>query len=801
LLERASGLRLPFSLLMPVGFAVAIVAAQLPTLFDATAELATPLVVLLAVAGLALAPPWRREIEGWALACAVVVLAFYGAPIVLSGEATIGGYLKIEDTAIWLAITDHVMEHGRSVSNLEPSSYEAIIEETVGDTGYPIGVFLPLGVGRALVGQDAAGLLQPYFAFMAALLALVLYFILTRAIAEPRLRALAALISAQPALLFAFAFFGGIKELGAVPLIALAAALLPGALTGESSPRSLLPLAATAAALVGVLSVAGGVWLAPLLGAGLYVLVRLWGGRSALRRAGAFVVATCLLAIPSLVSASAFLDPASETLTEGSERGNLIGSLDVLQVFGIWPVGDFRLRPDAVGITYLLIALAAAAAVAGLVWAWRARAWEPLAYVGTSIAGGLMIAAIGSPWVDSKVFAIASPAFLLASGVGIASLLVVPRWRALALAAGAVIAGAVLYSNFLTYHDVDLAPHDRFAELQDVGERIDGEGPTLTTEYEYYGVRHFLRKGDPEGASLLRRRRVPLQIGQELDEAGVADIDEFQLSAIAQYRTLVLRRSPLASRPPAMYRLAWSGDYYEAWQRPPGRPGPILNHLSLGSFQNPALEPDCATLGLLAEEADRGATKAQPRAGRDTASPARGRLAFVTPPRTLTISLSEADRPESWEADQADPRAVIQRGAGTVRADIEIQEPGRYGIWLGGSFRGELDVFVDGRRIGGGRHELNYSPAVFLPFGSAALDSGNHQVELRFDGADWHPGSSGNAIPPFGDRPTRPFAVGPLVLGTGTADRPIRFVPTTSVRRLCARPLDWVEAFGASSGA
>src|SRR5262245_16335435 len=78
--------------------------------------------------------------------------AAYPVPIVPAGQATFAGYIRLDDTATWMALTDRVMEHGRSLGGLEPSTYEATLSFNLGD-GYPIGVFLPLGVARALVGQ------------------------------------------------------------------------------------------------------------------------------------------------------------------------------------------------------------------------------------------------------------------------------------------------------------------------------------------------------------------------------------------------------------------------------------------------------------------------------------------------------------------------------------------------------------------------------------------------------------------------------------------------------------------------
>jgi hypothetical protein len=131
----------------------------------------------------------------------------------------------------------------------------------------------------------------------------------------------------------------------------------------------------------------------------------------------------------------------------------------------------------------------------------------------------------------------------------------------------AVVALGVLWSNALAYREVNLAPRDQLAELERIGEDFAGAGPALMTEYQPYGVRYFLRKLDAEGASELRRRPVLLKDGTMLPKGGYADLSAFRPADLLVYRTLVLRRSPLESRPPAAYRLVRSGRFYEVWQR------------------------------------------------------------------------------------------------------------------------------------------------------------------------------------------------------------------------------------------
>ena len=129
----------------------------------------------MALAGFILAPPWRGGWPSpWLASGLVAVFAVYAAPIVLSGSATFAGYIRLDDTATWLALTDRVMEAGRDIDGLAPSSYETTLFFNLAD-GYPVGAFIPLGVGRAVTGMDAAWLIQPYMALLAVLLALALW--------------------------------------------------------------------------------------------------------------------------------------------------------------------------------------------------------------------------------------------------------------------------------------------------------------------------------------------------------------------------------------------------------------------------------------------------------------------------------------------------------------------------------------------------------------------------------------------------------------------------------------------------
>lgn len=743
LVEAASGVKLPFALLLPVGFALIVCVAQFATMFGTTSSFASPGVVACAVIGAALSPSRLRP-RGWPLAAAGLAYAAYAAPTVLSGRATFAGYIKLDDTATYLAMLDRVMTHGRSLASLAPSTYEATLATSL-DYGYPVGSFVPLGVAHQLFGTDAAWLWQPYIAFLGALLALALYGLAAPLVPSRAVRAAGAVIAAQPAVLFGYSLWGGIKELGAAMLIATAAALL--AVAARGTPRRIVPFAVVVAALLGVLSLGGAAWLAPLVTAGTGVLLVARGLRFVLVAAVVFVVVALVFSIPPIVAAIEWL-PRSRGFTSSNEFGNLIRPLRWLQVFGIWPVGDFRHSPGDLAPAYVLGAVAGFAALAGTVWASLHRRWEIVAYAATVAIGAFAIVVAGSPWVDAKALATAAPAVLLLALVACSALL--SRGRLVeAGVLGLAIAGGVLWSNVLAYQEVWLAPRGRLVELERIGERFASQGPALMTEYEPYGARHFLRRLDAEGSSELRRSLVALQSGQPVEPQGYADIDRIRLADLLPYRTLVLRRSPVASLPPSAFELVARGRWYDVWQRQSA--ARVLKHLPLGNELNPSGIPDCTSVTKLAATA--GAT----------------RLLALERGAVAVVSLGERLYPDSDT---------------TIASSVDVPVANSYQIWVGGSFLGRLALRVDGESVADSVHQLEWT-GQFVLLARLPLAAGEHTLELHYDADGPRPGSHGVA----------PFPLGPLAVVPEEDARQVEVI-SANARSLCGRAFDWIEALG-----
>jgi hypothetical protein len=765
LLEQVAGMEIPAALLLPLGFVVVSLAAQFAHLSDQTADLAAPLAVTLALVGLGLSIPGRlRRVDGWLVAAGAAVYGVFAAPPLLTGRATFLGYIKLDDTATYFAMLDRATHHGYDATGLGPSTYETLLDAAYVN-GYPLGSLLPLGAAGTLMREDVAWLWQPYVTFLALLVGLALYQLVSELIRSRPLRAIVAFVGAQAALAYGYALWGGVKELFTTGVVVTIAALVPLTI-GREQIRAVLPIAAASAALVGALSVGGAAWLAPPLAVAAFLLACRWGARRVARFSLAFVAATALFAIPQLATTGKWLSSSGiYTVASAAEYGNLVRRLSWLQVFGIWPHGDFRTPPHSLAPTYVLVALVAAGAVVAAGVAWRSRAWGlPLA-LGSAGVACIVYVEEGSPWIAGKALASASPIVLAAGLTGAAIVFERGRRTEGALAVAAVIA-AVAWSNVLQYHDVLIAPAARLSELESIGHRFAGQGPTLMTEFEPYGARHFLRTMDVEGAAELRRNSIPLRTGQ-LAEKGVSpDIDEIQLAAVLHYPMLVVRRSGVASRPPSDYSLVSSGRYYQVWQRSEA-PSRIVEHLSLGNRMQPAAVPSCEEVLRLAR----------------VAAANGGVLAAVERLPSIVIGTDGTTSAPASFAAYGEYSNALYTSRSSMDAGFDVPSTGRYGIWVGGSFRTRVRVTIDGRPAGSARNVLQW-PGNFVEIGDQQLAAGRHIFHLVYDGSDLRPGSGGR--PPFG--------LGPFAVAPGTQVQPVTYVEPFHARSLCGRSLDWVEA-------
>jgi hypothetical protein len=615
---------------------------------------------------------------------------------------------------------------------------------------------------------------------------------------SPRLRALVAFLAAQPALLYGYSLWGGIKELTAAFVLVLGVALVADVIVARpGSPRRLLPLSVAGAALIVTLGAGAAAWVLPAL-AGVVVVSVLRARRSELfgvaRGLAVLGVTTAVLALPMWVVLSKFFEGEGGLFTSGQPQaeklGLLLQPLSGWQLAGIWPVGDFRVRAPTVP-TVLLVGLVLVAA-GFAIWSTVGRRQLALAaYVTIALVGCAVFYLVGAaPWVLAKALAISSPALLTAALAGAA--LVYSRRRAGLLLVLAIGAG-VLWSNALAYHAATLAPRARLAELQHIGHLVAGRGPTFINEYEYYADRHFLRDGAPVEPADHRPVTLPVSDGALMTAAASADLDSFALSTLEPYRSIVTRRSPSESRPPSIYRLVWQGHYYQLWQRPATPSTRILEHIPLGESNQ---LPYCgrAVAGNGTPLSSRPLCSFNPVAvapctqiqslGRRAVAKHAQLLAYQRP-APIVVGADEGSWPRPWV------NAVVERRLTPTtpgRAVLVIVAPSSegYELWLDGNFARGFQVSVDGHPVGRVKDELSgfrgglYSA---LHIANLSLSAGAHTVVLTYPQSDLTPGSGDDEL----------TSLSAITLQPQTPPSELLSIPPRQAVRLCGRPLDWIE--------
>ncbi len=776
LTETISGIRLPWSLRPALGLAAAIVLARIGISTAATADLTVPAIIVLAAAGWIIARRGLKRPAGAILVVAGVVLFVYAAPFLVSGRATWAGYIKLDDTATWMALTDHIFEFGTKTEALEPSTHSSVVSAYLG-TPYPTGSFAPPALMSGLVGQDIAWTFQPAMAVAAVALALTVMELVKPLVSSQWGRAGVAMGSALSAMLLGYYLWGGIKEIYAAALLPLGPALF-AVLLPRNQLRSLwIPLAIWAIALVAVLGPGGAGWVGPILVPLLFLIVYRSGALAGVRVAlPAIGLAVAPFVLFFLFLGTSGLPPLlTPDLTSDEELGNLTGPLSLLHLTGVWPAEDFRsqpsLEPLVVGVQIACFLLAVGTVAVSALSARRGNdtGIPLLSYTSGGLVGALVIIQFGSPWVDGKAMTIVSPALLAAALVGVGLILERSQFRwegtALAVATGGVIA----WGAFLAYQGAWLAPQEHYREQQRIAERFDGAGPTLVVEVSTYGHRHFFRKLASEGATDLRFRPVQLTWGRTSTDDQYVDTDDIEATEFSPYSTVIGRRGPATSRPGPAFELAYAGTYYEVWRRGPAQPGRLVEHLPLGNTLDSGGLAACGQVRSLGEAAGPGGTLVAGVVGMPVA-----------------LDLANASRPESWSSPTR--QVVRPDGEGTAAAPIVLPTDAEYEVWVAGAVHSELEIRVDGEEIASQRGVLNYEGG-YEPLARVQLAAGRHLVELDYAGPDLHPGSGSD-----------PYAIGPVVFDDTTRGDPgLEEVPAARSADLCNRRWDWIEAYACES--
>jgi hypothetical protein len=764
---------LPGALTIPLGLAVVVLAASLLTTFRATATWAWAPIVLLAAFGFVLGRDelsrWWRERRSalWPLVAGGVPALAIAAPVVLTGKPGFSGFGKIVDLAHQMSFMEHLRTDGRAAIPVALSSFDEQVDKML-NVGYPGGTQAVVSVMASLTHVDVAWVYQPVLAVVAGTLGLCLFVLLRRAIPSTPLRACAAAVAAQPSILYAYAITAGVKELSGAAALALVAAVL-ARWPADAPLRSLLPGAVALASAYSIFSLT----LLPWLGVLVAMLV-LWDLTThparvrTLARWAALGAGAAALAAPAVVDS---LKLATQ-LTGGGPTGlgNLAAPVPVWSVVGPWITSDHRFPLDRFGrptLTYIIIAVAIALAVLGIVRAVRIRDRGLLAL---AVAGAVGVAVViwkSGPWVELKAFCMTAPVVLALAFTGARGM---PRRLIPAgLVAAAVVALGVLYGNALEYHTTTVAPYDRLVELKRLDQRYAGQGPAIYPAFDEY-AEYFLR--DARGSGMVNPWRSIFPLNPEgidpTNQGFVRDTDEIDLAYLQGFRLIIRRRDPSASRPPSTFRLVQTTRWFEVWRRD-GDPRSIVAHRPLRGTGHRSAR-FCRSVTREVDKAGPGA-----------------RVAWVQAPRQVRWTAPPAAVPAYWTRTGKDGEDLFASGPGRLRSKIEVPRAGEYELFMRGSLGRQVSFSLDGHEVGSIRWRESY-PDQWEPVGRVRLRAGEHLLQILRGGGLFLPGT--------GNGPTATTTtIGPLVLRPVGAEPQVQTATGSRAGAICRSDerLDWIE--------
>ena len=778
--RRATGpAAVPALLVVPAGLALLVVVCGLLCYYAALAPLAGPACVLVGVVGLilgrgSLARVFRRrgrETDLWAVAAAIGAWAIVAAPVVLTGKPGFTGYGHIVDISYQFDLAAHFAHSGRSIPTVSNSAYQSDLIKYL-SSGYPGGGQWTLGALSNLMPVDLSWLYQPFLAFLSAMSALSLYSLLDGFVKPRGWRALGAFVAAQPNILMAYGLTGGIKELSTSCFLLLSAALFARVLPRLTPGRTVLAVPIALSATIASLSLTTLPWVGVLsVGVCLTVLV-LERDRLLTLLAGVQIgLLVFVLSLPTFAASLKLLPVAKGTGFGPAELGNLTAPIPGIAAAGVWITRDYRF-PEFADRTPsdLLAVLVLILAACGFIYAVRRRAWS-VAWLG--IAGAVALYYIAhryGPWIQLKADCVSSPISLLLAFAGIGALMRISRRVVAGALPAVVVAAGVLAGNALLYVETSLAPYERLHDLEYIGKRFAGQGPTLTPDYEEY-AEYYLR--DDDQTSMVNGPVLELRPGvnRATEPGGIYayDLNEFVPSWVESFRTIVIRRDPLASRPPSNYRLVYLSRYYEVWQR------------EQPASTEYAFVPFADTAGVRNSAAGCASVTASARRAGPTA-----RIAYMSSPANyVQLGVSNMRLSRAFEPSGG---VIVATGAGHATRGQPIPNAGRYDFFLDGSFGRPVKISVNGHHVGTAAYQESY-PAEWLLVGSAQLSAGVNNVEITRGGLSLHPGS-GDGQDGFNR------TIGPLIITP--AEPPVPVVHYSSVRRFPAicrssQSLRWAE--------
>jgi len=310
---------------------------------------------------------------------------------------------------------------------------------------------------------------------------------------------------------------------------------------------------------------------------------------------------TALLTLPDL---GRFFDalnlfgssPSGTGVIADNSLAHLAGPLSPYEIFGLFPIDDFRFAIEQRYRNGALVGLGVAATAFGALW-WLLK--RDLIVPAAAAAAGIIAVYLRiaeSPYLTSKGYAIAAPfAMLLAVRALLDPWPATARMPAIRIARAAVAAifcGAALMSSYKVLHGGEIGPRAHTDELREVAKELRGE-PTLFLGFddfslwELHGVPVTLPADGfhlpvPD-AFFDRRPQKRWTYGDpfDFDSARWRDLDKVRYAI-----TTGSRNQSLA--PPNFHAVARTPSYV-AWERR----GPTQQRLTLDEGRYPGAVLDC----------------------------------------------------------------------------------------------------------------------------------------------------------------------------------------------------------------
>ena len=372
-------------------------------------------------------------------------------------------------------------------------------------------------------------------------------------------------------------------------------------------------------------------------------------------------------------------------------------------------------------------------------------------------------------WVQLKAFCMIAPIALAFAFAGAAALARRERLLRIAgLGAAIAVAGGVLFGNALQYHTTTLGDYDRMIDLKRINARYAGQGPTLFPNFDEFGE-YFLRDVRASGLvnpwrSLLAYNRTAVKT-----DVQVRDTDEYDHGFLQDFRLIIRRRDPTASRPPGNYRLVETTREYAIWKQV-SEPRQIAAHHPLDGRRATRSERFCRRVRDSVARAGAGA-----------------QIRYAVPPAdVVSVAAPVAATPAQW-GRVANTTTLLAGAPGRLNLRVRIPRTGAYRVSMIASVGRTVTVSIDGRRVGALRWRESY-PGQYNPLSTVRLTRGIHRVQVVRKGGDLLPGTGNDAS-------GRTTLVGPLAFEPTTRRDVVRTVPASELASLCAsaQRLDWIE--------